>query len=287
MLHLLGVVIAVYDGAAFNLSAVFWGQVAITAIQLMTHYANEYFDLEADRLNQTPTNWSGGSRVLLETALPSKAALIAALLMAAVGFCATLILSIVVRPGIETFLLLIAAQLLAWFYSAPPVRLHSRGFGELTVMLVVAVLTPLTGFYLQTGKIGVLPLLAAAPLCCLQFAMMLAVEFPDAEGDQQAGKYNLVVRFGAPVAARLYVGLLVLAYGVLPELASVGLPLLVARSIASLFPLAVWLIWRTHHGDWHEPSRWNQFAFYTLALLMASAVAELLAFIVLLGVKMM
>ena len=40
------------------------GQLVVTAAQLMTHYANDYFDLEADRANRTPTRWSGGSRVL-------------------------------------------------------------------------------------------------------------------------------------------------------------------------------------------------------------------------------
>src|SRR5262249_40044203 len=40
------------------------GQIAVTSFQLMTHYANDYFDFESDRLNTTATSWSGGSRVL-------------------------------------------------------------------------------------------------------------------------------------------------------------------------------------------------------------------------------
>ena len=47
----------------------------MTAAQLMTHYANDYFDLEADRANRTPTRWSGGSRVLPAGVLPPRVAL--------------------------------------------------------------------------------------------------------------------------------------------------------------------------------------------------------------------
>src|SRR6185369_7634819 len=57
------------------------GQLAITAAQLMTHYCNDYFDLEADRANRTPTRWSGGSRVLPDGGLPPAVALAAALVL--------------------------------------------------------------------------------------------------------------------------------------------------------------------------------------------------------------
>src|SRR3954453_11052565 len=64
LLHWLGVAMAQSIGASLNLPALLWGQLAITSIQLMTHYSNDYFDLPADLTNPTPTHWSGGSRVL-------------------------------------------------------------------------------------------------------------------------------------------------------------------------------------------------------------------------------
>src|SRR5688572_19245597 len=164
ILHCLGIMIAVYSGAKLNLSAVLWGQIAITATQLMTHYANDYFDLDADRANLTPTNWSGGSRVLVEDRLHPRTALIMSLLLAGIAFIAILILSFFIRPGAGTFCLLAAAGLIAWFYSAPPLRLHSRGLGELATVIAVPLLTPLTGYYLQTGDIALLPVLAVLPL---------------------------------------------------------------------------------------------------------------------------
>jgi len=48
MLFGLGAVMAWYSGARMNLATLLGGQIAVTAIQLMTHYSNEYFDLAAD-----------------------------------------------------------------------------------------------------------------------------------------------------------------------------------------------------------------------------------------------
>jgi 1,4-dihydroxy-2-naphthoate polyprenyltransferase len=281
LLHLLGVIVAFDSGAKISITVLLWGQIAITATQLMTHYANDYFDLTADRANQTPTNWSGGSRILVDARLHPQVALIAALVLAAVAFAANLILSVGLRPGIHTFGLLFLAQCLAWFYSAPPLRLHSRGLGEVTATFIVTFLTPLTGYYLQTGKLAWLPVLAVLPLCCFQFAMLLAIEFPDAAGDRQAGKNTLVVRLDAPFAARLYVFSLLLAYAMLPILALAGLPSLVIFAVAALFPLALWQVRRMVRGDWQHPARWNRLAFYTIVLLIGTTAAELVAFLLL------
>ena len=70
LLYALGAAMAFAAGAPLRPAALLWGQVAVSAIQLMTHYSNEYFDLAADRANQTPTRWAGGSRVLIEGRLP-------------------------------------------------------------------------------------------------------------------------------------------------------------------------------------------------------------------------
>src|SRR5215211_3456971 len=137
------------------------------------------------------------------------------------------VLAVAVRPGVQTFLLIAAALVLSWMYSAPPLRLHSRGLGELTTALLVAGMTPLVGFYLQTGRVG-LPLLGVLPLCCLQFAMLLTIEFPDAAGDASVGKRTLVVRLGGARAARLLGLLLLAAYAGLPLLVALGLPAHVA-----------------------------------------------------------
>jgi 1,4-dihydroxy-2-naphthoate octaprenyltransferase len=276
ILHGLGAAMAVYDGATLHVAALVWGQVAITATQFMTHYANDYYDLAADRANRTPTFWSGGSRVLVNGLLRPSTALRMALLLGGIALIANLVLSTAVAPGIGTFALPGLALVLAWSYSAPPLALHSRGLGEATTAIIVTLLTPLTGYYLQMGHIAWLPILAVVPLCAMQFAMLLAIEFPDADGDREAGKRTLVVRMGADKAARLYVAVLLLAYAILPFL---GLPLAVTVAIFALSPLAVWQIGCMRRGDWRHRTRWGWLAFRTIALLMGTAVAELVVFV--------
>jgi 1,4-dihydroxy-2-naphthoate octaprenyltransferase len=282
LLHGLGVAMARYSGARLDVAALLWGQLAITAIQLMTHYSNDYFDIAADRANQTPTRWSGGSRVLAEERLGPGVALAAALLLTGVALLATLALGLVVRPGWPTIALLLLALGLAWSYSAPPARLHSRGVGEVSVALLVAGLTPLVGFYLQSGRLALLPFLAVTPLCLFQFAMLLAIEFPDAAGDAAVGKRTLVVRHSR-WAARLYVLALVMAYALLPALVAAGLPWPVALALLLPGPVATWLARRVGRGAWAEPRQWSRLAFWTIGLLMSSAAVELALFLALIA----
>jgi 1,4-dihydroxy-2-naphthoate octaprenyltransferase len=278
LLHWLGVAMALSTGVPLNLLALLWGQIAITSIQLMTHYCNDYFDLPADLANPTPTHWSGGSRVLPSGLLEPRLALRIALVAAAVGLAAASVLTLTVRPSVATLPLFVMALGLAWAYSAPPMRLHSRGLGELTTALLVAGITPLVGFYLQAGRLG-LPLLGVLPLCCLQFAMLLAIEFPDAIGDAAVGKRTLVVRLGGSRAAGLLVLALLAAYAMLPLLVYLGLPAHVAAAAVVTAPIAAWQSWRVWRGAWGDPASWNSLGFWGIALLIGTATAELLAFL--------
>jgi 1,4-dihydroxy-2-naphthoate octaprenyltransferase len=112
--------------------------------------------------------------------------------------------------------------------------------------------------------------------------MLLAINVPDAAGDAAAGKRTLVVRRGAAWVARLYVLVLVAAYALLPLLVAAGLPTLVALAVCLPLPLALWQGWRMGRGAWANPAQWGSLGFWSVALLMASAAAELLAFLTLL-----
>jgi 1,4-dihydroxy-2-naphthoate octaprenyltransferase len=249
----------------------------------MTQYANDYFDYEADRANTTPTRWSGGSRVLVGGELPRGVALGTALVLAAAGLGVMLVLIGMNRMGLLLPLGFVVALVLSWEYSAPPLRLSSSGLGEVAVALVVTALVPFFGFSLQAPDLVGLRVvvLAVVPLCCLQFAMVLAIEFPDAAGDRTVGKRTLVVRLGTERAMGLYVLTVAAAYALLPALAATGLPTAIALAAAAPAPVALWRITRTCAGDYRRPERWESFTFWAVALLGATAVAELLGVILL------
>jgi 1,4-dihydroxy-2-naphthoate octaprenyltransferase len=249
------------------------GQAAVTAFQLMTHYANDYFDYEADRANTTPTAWSGGSRVLANAELPRHVALVAARVLAGLGAVAAV--AVCREAGGWTAPLLVAIGGLAWAYSAPPLRLCATGLGELDTAVVVTGLVPVLGFMLQApDRVGLGTLgLALVPLALLQLAMLVAIEFPDAAGDAATGKRTLVVRLGAGRAAGLYAGVTALAYLWLPAAWALGLPARVALCAALPAPFAVWRIARV--AEHRDPAAYERLTFGAVALLIATALAEL------------
>ncbi|MCI0394754.1 MAG: prenyltransferase [Chloroflexi bacterium] len=285
--HGLGVLVALYRGATLNVPALIWGQMVVTAVQLMTHYSNDYFDLAADQANQTPTRWSGGSRVLADGRLAPRVALVAAVVLGSVALAASLWLALAIRPGGLALPLLLLALFLAWSYSAPPLQLNARGLGEITGAFLIPGLTVLAGFYLQAGRLEWLPFLAIFPLSCLQLAMLLAINFPDAAGDAAAAKKTLVIRWGPGRTIRLYLAALAAPYVTLPLSVVLGLPGTVALAVLACFPLALWQGRRMARGAWARPAQWNSLGFWSIGLLMCTAVAECLAFLWLCGCVVM
>ena len=277
MFYGLGAALGVAAGAPFDVALFWWGQLVVTAAQLMTHYSNDFFDLEADRANHTPTRWSGGSRVLPDGLLPPGVALGTALVLGFVAMGATVFLAM--RAGDRPLALPIAVvmTMLAWAYSAPPLRLAARGLGELTTAVVVTLCVPLLGYYLQMGEVH--PRLFAACLLpsLLQFAMLLAIELPDAAGDAVAGKRTLVVRLGSAAGARLYATLTIVGFGALPLLAQGLLPWRVAIAPLLVAPVAIWQAARVVRGGYADPARWESLAFWAVALVSWSGALTLAA----------
>jgi len=189
----LGAAVAHAAGVRIDVATYLWVQALVTAFQLMVHYANDYFDREAD-VHATRTAWSGGSGVVATGALGPRVALGAALVCAALGLAVTARFALAGNATVAWLGLAIAV--LAWCYSAPPLRLSARGLGELDTAVVVAVLVPFAGYAAFAGRIDE-PLSAVVTSTALaMFAMMLCVELPDAGCDRAAGKRTLVVRLG-------------------------------------------------------------------------------------------
>ena len=196
----LGAAVAHSAGLRIDVETYLWAQALVTSFQLMVHYANDYFDRDAD-LHATPTAWSGGSGVLPAGALHPHVALGAALVCAAFGLAATARFAL---AGDTTVAWLgVAILALAWCYSAPPVRFAARGLGELDTALVVGVLVPCVGYAAFARRIDDAVTGVVTSAAIAMFVMMLCVELPDADADRAAGKRNLVVRFGPSRTWRL------------------------------------------------------------------------------------
>lgn len=171
-------------------------------------FANDVADREADALNEAPTPFSGGSRVLQEGLLRPRqlgwAAVLAALAPCALSAVAAVFFD---RPLTPAFALAAIALLAA--YSFAPLRLAYRGYGELCQGLGVGLVLPLLGFYLQSGRIELGTWLA--PLVLLGVVSNIVTALPDTPADRAANKRTWPVRCGEP-SARVH-ALVLLAVG--------------------------------------------------------------------------
>lgn len=104
----------------------------------------------------------------------------------------------------------LAGVVLGWGYSAPPLRLNSRGLGELTVALCFALLPLGMLQVLQAAVPAGLPWLAAGYGVAAAL-LLFANQFPDRDADALAGKRHWVVRLGHSAAVRGYLLLALLA----------------------------------------------------------------------------
>ncbi len=223
---LLGILIAARTGS-FDLVAALLTIIGASFVQLGLNVANDVFDTVqgADDANVTPTQFSGGSRVIqyglvslrqmatLATMFYVLAGVIGLVLLATRGSTALLVI------GVVGFIVSLG-------YTAPPLKFVYRGLGEVAVALGFGPLMLLGAYVVQT--VGVLswePFVASIPVALLVALILYVNEIPDRRGDAHAGKRTLPVRFskGAVIggfnvaAAGAYVALVMgVVLGVLP-----------------------------------------------------------------------
>ena len=256
----LGLTIAAWQGAIIDAGRALLGQWLVTSIQLMAHYLNEYYDFEVDRLDgQYRTRFTGGSGVLPSGALPREVAHTAAIVCAMSGLAAGIVATIQI-PVIG--LIGLISWLGSWFYSAPPLALMGSGFGELTTSILVALLVPLTGYAMQTGRLTPIVFLVCLPLVVIHLAMILTFEFPDRIVDAHMGKKTLTVRFGLKRMAQLHTILIVGSFGLIAWLPASP----ATRFIGWAIPLAVWQIISALQNSRREQGNWERLSFGAIVL---------------------
>jgi 1,4-dihydroxy-2-naphthoate octaprenyltransferase len=237
LVYLAGLLMASAEGHAWPTGRILWALAALMGVSLAAHYANEYADVETDRLAQR-TLYSGGSGVLPSGRVPPSLARQAAwvCLIGGLGIGALGLILGQVYP--LTFLLLVLGAAGSWWYSLPPFKLAWRGWGELANGL----LGGLIYLYAYVAVAGHLPLgmiAAVLPFTLLNINNLLATTWADRAADKRAGKLTLATRWSIPALRRLYALLALSAFGLLPWV----LPGPVALASLAALPMAVWGWW--------------------------------------------
>lgn len=241
---LLGLAIAARHGAFDPITAVLT-VVAAACVHLGLNVSNDVFDdvLGADRLNYTPTPYSGGSRVIQYGLLTRREmALVSAFFY---GLAIVIGLLLVAMTGsVELLAIGVLGVIVSLGYTAPPLKLVYRGLGEFAVALGFGPLMLVGAYVVQTGHVAVEPLVASIPVALLVALILYVNEIPDRPADEAAGKRTLVVRF-SPETVRLgYLVAAIAAFAVIVAGVAVGLlPIPTLVALAAL-PLAL----RVHRG---------------------------------------
>lgn len=240
----LAVAVSVHQGYPLDFRWYAVAQLFSWTVHVMTHYCNEYFDLEADRANVYFTPWTGGSRALVD-------GLVAPVVSLGAGFVllSASALMVAVMPSWQARVLATAAVVLAWFYTAPPLKFNYRGAGELTVAAILNGLWPAVAVMLQAGTVPMLLVAVLAPTALLQVARMMVMNLGDRRSDATVGKRTLPVIIGYQPAVRLIVGAQPVAYAMLTAFAVLGwVPWLVWAAMVSTAPLSAWLVRQLRRG---------------------------------------
>ncbi len=205
---LIGWASALHAGSTFNP----WS-AALTLLGALTAHAginvlNDYYDhrngtdaANTDRLFP----YTGGSRFIQNGVFtPAQTARYGALLLAAAA-----LIGLALVPYVGAPLLPIGAcgLLLGWGYSAPPLRLNSRGLGEPGVALGFGILIPLGADAVQRGEPALAPVYAGLAYACLVANVLYINQFPDRRADAACGKLHWVARLGARRARWGYLAL--------------------------------------------------------------------------------
>lgn len=209
---LLGFALAAACGCGFDVTLA----VVTVVLALLAHAGanvlNDYHDARngADAANaQGIFPFTGGSRLIQQGLVSEEDTRRWAWVLMGLVVLGGLWLS--VRSGGGLVLIGLAGVLLAWAYSAPPLKLMSRGLGELSVAAAWW-LVVVGADYVQRQHWHFITAYTAVSFALLVANILLINGLPDAPSDRAVGKLTLATRLSPRGLAVLYTGLMLAAH---------------------------------------------------------------------------
>ncbi len=218
---LLGLAVASWTNG-FNWWLALLTLVGAACIHLGLNVANDVFDTAsgADQANVNPTQFSGGSRVVLYGLLSLRQIALLSLGFYAVGIAIGV--GLAAARGWDLLWLGVAGVILSLFYTAPPFRLVHRGLGEIVVALGFGPIMTLGAYFVQTQEYDLEPFLVSIPVGILIALVLYVNEVPDRPADAAAGKRTLPVRLSKDAVVNGYAAAVAVAFGLIVVFAVAG-----------------------------------------------------------------
>src|SRR5207249_4891167 len=190
--------------------------VAASCVHLGLNVANDVFDTAsgADAANVNPTQFSGGSRVILYGLLSFRQMVALMIGFYAAGAGIGLYLA-AARGFWPLFWIGAAGVFISVFYTAPPFRFVHRGLGELCVALGFGPIMTIGAYYVQAQRWSWEAIYASLPVAILIALVLYVNEVPDRPADSSAGKRTLPVRWSKQAVIAVYALLVAAAFGLI------------------------------------------------------------------------
>ena len=176
-------------------------------IQIATNFANDMYDFQKGADTEARLGPLRAAQAGLLTVGALKRGIVVTLLLA---MGTGVYLTWIAGPAVVVIGLSSIAAGLA--YTGGPFPLAYNGLGDVFVLLFFGFVAVCGTTFVQALYVPDLALLASIPIGALATAILAVNNVRDVEGDAEAGKRTLVVRFGRQSGVREYVFLLVLAY---------------------------------------------------------------------------
>jgi 1,4-dihydroxy-2-naphthoate octaprenyltransferase len=223
-----------FDAVAFAVTV-----LGCVAVHAASNLVNDFFDHRAG-VDQ-PENF-GAVNVLVRKAMtPAELSREAAIAFAVAVACGVY-LTLHAGPAKWPLVALITfGALSAYFYTAPPLALKNRGFGDVQVMLSFALAMVFGAYYVQSRTLSWLPVIDALPIGFLVVDILHINNLRDLATDRAAGISTLAIALGDRGAKRLHHVYVAGAYATTLALIAAGLLPLGALTVLASVPAAVTL----------------------------------------------
>jgi 1,4-dihydroxy-2-naphthoate octaprenyltransferase len=210
---ILGTCIAWASTGIFLLDVFFLTLLGGMFIHVGANISNDYFDHKSgtDDINVDYVRpFTGGSRMIQRGWMTPREVFAEAMVFFILGGGIGLYLAY--TRGWEVLILGVIGVGSGFFYTAPPFRFVSRGYGEVFIGLNFGVLMTLGAYFVQTQVLAWEAVFPSIPVAILITAVLYINEFPDHDADKGVGKLTIVVRLGRARAAKGYVVLMISVY---------------------------------------------------------------------------
>jgi len=219
---LVGIGYAFWSRGAFSWPFAVAVLVLAGLTQLGGTFLDDYFDHRSgvDWKTENRTLFSGGGGLIQSGLWKPLSVLVFGLMLLAAGLAIAFWLAIKMKSavliGIYSFGLFSGI-----FYTAPPLALAYRGWGEVAIAANYGPTAALLGYVSQTGAFSFPLLLVALTMSSLILAVIMIHEMMDYQADRAAGKKSWVVQGGVEKGKKLFALFLFFPFGLLAALVMV------------------------------------------------------------------